>query len=76
MGELEIIQKSLEAVDNENESAVIDDLYLACAKLMSANKAGVKITKTKLEKLLDIEDIVVFFTEYMDFVTSIADQKN
>ena len=76
MAELEIIQKSLEAVDSENDSAVIDDLYLACSKLMSANKAGIKITKAKLEKTLDIEDIVVFFAEYMDFVTSIADQKN
>lgn len=76
MAELEIIQSSLFSVEKDNDSAVIDDLYTACAKLMSMNKAGIKITKTKLEKLLDVEDLVIFFTEYIEFVTAIANQKN
>ena len=76
MSELEIIQSNLVAIDNGDDSVVIDELYSASAKSMSLNKAGVKITKGKLEKLFDIEDLVIFFSEYMEFVTSIANQKN
>ena len=39
---------------------------------MSRNKGNIKIEKELLENIFDIEDIMVFFKAYMDFVSSQA----
>lgn len=55
---------------------IMDSLYEACAKIMSANKGGIKITTKDLEELFDFEDIFLFYTTYMDFVSEITSSKN
>lgn len=76
MGELDMLQTTLEAINNGDSSGVVDDLYTACAKIMSNNKVGTKITKSFLEKILDIEDITIFFFSYVEFIESLANEKN
>lgn len=75
--EINTIQSNLEMINNENsDEFTLDELYNACAKVMSRNKAEIKITKKQLEKIFDVEDILIFFTAYVNFVTELANQKN
>lgn len=54
----------------------IDDLYNVCAKIMSFNKGGIKITADYLGEFFDVEDILVFFNAYGEFMESITSAKN
>lgn len=77
MDELFNLKDSLESFKNDNTNMeALDGLYSACAVVMSRNKAGKEITKEFLEELFDIEDIIIFFESYMDFVGEISDSKN
>lgn len=77
MDDLILLQSSLETIqEDETNVDATDDLYLACAKVMSRNKGGVKVTKEFLENLFDFEDIMIFFTAYMDFISEVTDAKN
>ncbi|MEH6942951.1 hypothetical protein [Bacillus sp. JJ722] len=51
-------------------------LYDMCADLMSRNKGSVKITSDYLSEMFDLEDVTVFFAEYMKFVQGISNVKN
>lgn len=77
MDDLILLQSSLETL-NEDETNVeaSDDLYRACARVMSRNKAGVNITVEYLAEVFDFEDIMIFFNAYMDFISEVTDQKN
>ena len=77
MDDLMILQNSMSAVsDNETNNEATDDLYNACARVMSRNKAGVKITKEFLSEIFDFEDIILFFTAYMEFIDEVIASKN
>ncbi len=77
MDDLILLQSSLETIqEDETNAEATDDLYLACAKVMSRNKGGMKISKEFLENLFDFEDIMIFFSAYMDFIGEITDAKN
>lgn len=57
-------------------TGAIDELYSLCAKIMSRNKGGIKITADKLVKILDFEDIIVFIRGYTDFISEVTNSKN
>lgn len=57
-------------------SGVIDDLYHVTAKILSFNKGGIHISADYLSSFFDLNDIMVFFNAYMEFVTSISNSKN
>lgn len=77
MDDLLAIRSTLDNVEGDDVDAdVMSDLYDVCAKVMSRNKGGVKITADHLAECLDFEDILIFFSAYMDFVGEIADEKN
>lgn len=77
MDDLVSIQESLTTVsDDETSLEATDNLYAVCAKLMSRNKAGIKITKDKLSEIFDFEDIIVFFDAYMEFIGEVTSAKN
>lgn len=78
MDDLVSLQDSLDNVSENDEASVeaTDELYSDCAKLMSRNKGGVKITKDYIEKVFDFEDIIIFFNAYMDFITEVTGSKN
>lgn len=77
MDDLMLLQASMENIqEDETNAEAVDDLYFACARVMSRNKGGIKVTKEFLENLFDFEDIMIFFSAYMDFVNEITDSKN
>lgn len=77
MNELILLQSNFESLeDGDANEETIDDLYITCAKVMSRNKGGIVVTKEYLEEVFDIEDIMIFFSAYMDFVGEIAEEKN
>ena len=77
MDDLTLIQKSMLSVnDTESSIDVTDDLYNACAKVMSRNKAGTKITGEFLAEIFDFEDVILFFNAYMAFIDEVIASKN
>ena len=77
MDELIVLQSSFETLSEDDTNAeATDDLYNACAKIMSRNKGGIKVTKNELAEILDFEDILIFFNAYMDFIGEITEIKN
>lgn len=65
-----------ESISEGADSGAIDDLYRVCAKVMSFNKGGIKITSDYLEDFFDLTDIMVFFNAYTSFITNITNAKN
>lgn len=77
MDDLVLLQSSIETIsDDETNVEATNDLYEACAKIMSRNKAGVTITAEYLAAVLDFEDITIFLNAYMDFIGEVVDSKN
>lgn len=77
MDNLTDLQSTLETLSEDNTNAeAIADLYDVCAKVMSRNKGGIEITTDYLENLFDIEDVILFFNAYMDFIAEVANEKN
>lgn len=77
MDDLSLLQNSIDTTgDEKNNIEATDDLYNACARVMSRNKAGKKITKEYLAELFDFEDITIFFEGYMAFMDEVTGSKN
>lgn len=77
MDELLAMRSTLEDVESDDiDPDVMNDLYGLCAKVMSCNKGGITITADHLADCLDFEDIMIFFSAYMDFVGEISNEKN
>ena len=75
--ELILLQSSLEVLEeDETNTEATDTLYRACAKVMSRNKGGIKITAEYLADIFDFEDIILFFNAYMEFIGEITNEKN
>lgn len=60
---------------DENDQS-LDEMYSVCAKILSQNKGGIKVTKDKIAKLLDFEDILVFIQAYTEYIESVTNSKN
>ena len=76
MNDLMLLQTSIKSIDNNIGDEALDDLYSVCARILSRNKANIKITKEYLEEIFDFEDIIVFFNAYVNFVSEISNSKN
>ena len=78
MDDLIVLQENLQKLeDNEDETTeATEDLYSACARIMSRNKGGIEITTEFLSDIFDFEDIFIFFNAYMEFITEVTNQKN
>lgn len=64
---------------SESEGAdkeAVNDLYRVCARVMSFNKGGIKITAEDLGEFFDLEDVMTFFNAYSDFMASVTNVKN
>lgn len=64
--------------DGGADSEAVNDLYDVCAKVMSFNKGGIDITADYLsdECNFDIEDVMIFFKGYTEFMSSVTSAKN
>lgn len=77
MDDLAVLQSVIDSISEDDADIdATNDLYSACAKVMSRNKGKIKITKEYLEEIFDFEDIIIFFNAYMDFVTEVTSAKN
>lgn len=77
MDDLILLKSGIETLEeDETNTEAIDDLYTSCAKVMSRNKGGVKITTEYLSELFDFEDIMIFFNSYMNFLSELTSAKN
>ena len=77
MDDLVLLQSGLETISEDDANVdATDELYSACAKVMSRNKGGIKSSKEFLEEIFDFEDIMIFFNAYMDFITEVTSGKN
>lgn len=67
-----------EKVSDEDgvDKETLNDLYRICARVMSFNKGGIKITDKYLAGFFDLEDIMVFFNAYSDFMEAVTNSKN
>lgn len=65
-----------EVAEDDADSSVVNELYSACARVMSRNKAGVKISTDYLAEIFDFEDIMIFFDAYMNFISEVTGEKN
>lgn len=75
--ELLLLEGSLEGVQEDSAGLEeMDNLFYSCAKIMSHNKGGIKITKEMLEEIFDFEDIILFFRSYMNFISEVMGSKN
>ena len=71
------IQEQLSGVEGADVSVdLMGDLYAVCAAALSRNKAGVQIEPETLEELFGLDDIMLFFDAYLDFVGEAAASKN
>lgn len=76
MNDLVLLRSGLESLSDGADDEALDDLYTVCARVMSRNKTGKKITKEYLEEIFDFEDIIVFFHAYIEFVSELSSAKN
>lgn len=77
MDNLLVLQDAFKNVNEEEiGSDVMDDLYQACARIMSNNKTRTKITAEYLAELFDFEDVFLFFSAYMDYISEVTNSKN
>lgn len=70
------VLEEFKALEVGSSDETIDDLYNVCAKVMSFNKGGIKITAEYLEGFFDIDDITAFFNGYAEFIKSVTEAKN
>lgn len=63
-------------LDNITDSETLSIIYDVCALIMSRNKAGKEITKEYLEATFDVEDIIIFFKSYVEFMDELKSAKN
>ena len=76
MAELITMGEALEELKSGENLEIMDKLYDYCARLLSCNKTNTKITKKDLEDVFDIEDLILLFNAYTDFVTEVYKTKN
>lgn len=76
MSELSALQDSFNSTEEEQNSETMDILYETCARVMSCNKTKTYISKELLEEIFDLEDIVLFFKAYREFVHEVSSGKN
>ncbi len=77
----EILDEFIEINERVSEEGgadkeALNDLYRVCARVMSFNKGGIKITDKYLAGFFDLEDVMVFFNAYSEFMASITGSKN
>lgn len=61
--------------ENAGDEAIAE-LYDGVARVMSHNKAGIKIDRETVEELLDFEDVILFIRAYTAFIDEVVNAKN
>ena len=69
---------SIRAALNGEDTGAREALYEFAARLINCNYDGIIVTPEDLavKYLLDLEDLVVFYAAYLDFIDTIESEKN
>lgn len=70
---LKALPKLDEAAPDEDELAA---LYNTAALMMKRNRKGIQVTPEELEEILDLDDLIIFYKSYVDWLNKIAQSKN
>lgn len=62
--------------DENINDEILDEIYGVCAKILSCNKNGIKISKDKVIETFDFEDAITFIEVYTEFISEVTNQKN
>lgn len=75
--ELQQMGAELDRLKSGNRDAVAT-IYDLAARLISCNRDFVKVTAEELRAKyrMDLESAILFFSAYMDFISSIQNEKN
>ena len=73
---VDIFEQIDQADDTETITSGMNALYEACALALSNNKQKKEFTAEEVAKFFDFEDLVVFFTAYLNFVDESSKAKN
>lgn len=75
---LQTVSHELNEVLANGDGASIRATFDLAAQLISCNRDGIRVTAEQLrdEFNLDLEDLVIFFSAYIDFVEEISRAKN
>ncbi|MDD2954453.1 MAG: hypothetical protein PHC95_15110 [Parabacteroides sp.] len=77
MDKLIELKSAFEGVEeNENNTQALGEIYDITSMIMSNNIARKKIEVDYLSEVLDLEDLMIFFESYMEFVNEINEVKN
>lgn len=76
--QLQAVGPDLTAAVQNNDEALLLQIYDLAAKLISCNRVMVKVTSDELrfKYHLNLEDLVLFFGAYVDFIDEIQNAKN
>lgn len=76
--ELQRVAPKLDAALKNKNEASIESVYDLAARLMSCNRDDVKITKEELRDKyrMNLENLLIFFGAYIDFINEITHEKN
>lgn len=69
------IFKNEDVTSTDINPQMIEDLYQISAEIMSTNKTNTIVTVDEINDW-DIEDLVLFFNTYMNYLESITNSKN
>lgn len=75
---LEAMGKELKEIVDRGDRAEARAVYELAAELFGFNLDNIPVTAEDLRDVyhLDLEDLVVFFSTYMDFITEVSAAKN
>jgi hypothetical protein len=75
---LEAMGKELKEITDRGDQAETRAVFELAAELFSFNLDNIQVTAEDLRDVyhLDLEDLVIFFSAYMDFITEVSNAKN
>ena len=76
--ELAAATRELDAVLQSGDASMVQAIYDLAARLISCNRNFMKITAEELRDKykLNLEDLVIFYSAYLDFIDEVTNSKN
>lgn len=75
---LQAIYRELPSVMNGDDADALDACYEVAAEVFSCNRMQSKVTAEELKSIyaMEIEDLILFFNAYMEFIGELTKVKN
>ena len=76
--ELAAATRELDAVLQSGDASMVQAIYDLAARLISCNRNFMKVTAEELRDKykLNLEDLVIFYSAYLDFIDEVTNSKN